>query len=348
LITACSTLRQDDYDDRKEEGKMGRIQNKAARLQAIEHLLLAHPEGLRQSELARRLGVNRSTISRNLRDMEAPVYEDDGRIFLDRKGYLLDLRLSLHEALSLHLAARLLACNLDRQNAHAATALRKISAATQRLAPQLSRHIQASADAVDELARYDDPIYMNVLEALTEGWACGRKVHVWHRRTRSDALTCSIFSPYYIEPGAWGRSTYAIGLREPPGELRTLKIERIEQVELSEEMYQIPNGFDPFALLADAWGIWYTEEAPLEVVLCFSARVAGRVQETRWHRSQSVELLPDGRLRWRAKIAAVQEMLPWIRGWGAEVEVEAPDGLRDQLRQESERLWRLYFDNKES
>jgi len=99
---------------------VSRVANKTARLQEIEALLIDHPEGLTQTEIARRLGVNRSTISRNLRDLQAPVYEENGRLKLDRKGYLLHLRLSLHEALSLHMAARLLAASLDRQNAHAA------------------------------------------------------------------------------------------------------------------------------------------------------------------------------------------------------------------------------------
>jgi predicted DNA-binding protein (UPF0251 family) len=35
--------------------------NKASRLLQIEALLLEHPEGLTQAEIARRMGVNRST-----------------------------------------------------------------------------------------------------------------------------------------------------------------------------------------------------------------------------------------------------------------------------------------------
>lgn len=326
---------------------MSRVANKTARLQEIEALLFAHPEGMTQTEIARRLGVNRSTISRNLPDLQAPVYEENGRLHLDRKGYLLSLRLSLHEALSLHLAARLLATNLDRQNAHASTALRKISQALQPIAPQLGRHILGSADEIDELARYDNPTYMRVLEALTEGWATGRKVQVWHRKNLAEPLAAYQFAPYYIEPGSAGRSTYAIGLREPPGLVRTLKIERIEQAELTADPYSIPPNFDPFELLADAWGIWYTEEEPVDVVLKFSPRVAGRVQETHWHRSQQVELLADGSLLWRGRVAAVQEMIPWIRGWGADVEALEPEELRQALIEEVKKLAGIYQRNEE-
>ncbi len=45
---------------------MEKAVNKAGRLSQIESLLLAYPEGLSQAEIARRLGVHRSTIHRYL------------------------------------------------------------------------------------------------------------------------------------------------------------------------------------------------------------------------------------------------------------------------------------------
>ena len=41
-----------------------------ARLREIEQLLKQHPKGLKQSEIARRLGVHRSTVMRDLPAME--------------------------------------------------------------------------------------------------------------------------------------------------------------------------------------------------------------------------------------------------------------------------------------
>jgi CRISPR-associated endonuclease/helicase Cas3 len=41
-------------------------------------------------------------------------------------------------------------------------------------------------------------------------------------------------------------------------------------------------------------------------------------------------------------VAEPQEMLPWIRGWGAEVEVLAPEGLRERLVHEVQRMARMY------
>lgn len=317
-------------------------ETKSNRLRQIEALLIEHPEGLTQSELARRLGVNRSTIHRNIPDLDAPIYEDQGRLFIDRKGYLIDVRFTLHEALSVHLAARLLATVLDRQNPHAAAALRKLSIALESRAAHVSRHLARSADQIDEEAQWQDPNYLHILETLTYAWAEGHKATIWYRKDETDPVRQFTFAPYYIEPSTVGRSTYVFGLREPPNELRTFKIERIYRAELLAEPYTIPEDFDPGKLLSNAWGIWYTDEEPVEVVLKFGRRVAQRVGETRWHRTEQVTELEDGSLLWRALIAEPQEMMPWLRGWGADMEVLAPEGLRRALIEETRRLVEVY------
>ena len=324
---------------------MNPSEKKATRLLQLEALLLAHPEGLTQSEIARKLNVNRSTINRYFPDLPKHIYWDEmdgGRWKIDRGGLLVNVRLNLHEALSVHLAARLLATRMDRQNPHAAAALRKLGISLEKLAPRISTHLLQSADVMDDMAQRHDPLYLQVLEKLTLAWAEARKVQIWHRYEATGTIHNYVFSPYFIEPYAVGQSTHVIGFREPPGKIRTFKIERIERIELLPERYEIPTDFDPRSILSDAWGIWYTESEPEEVVLRFSREVAHRVRETRWHRSEQVEEQPDGRLIWRARVAASQEMLPWIRGWGSDVEVLEPEKLRSVLKREAQSLAELY------
>lgn len=319
---------------------------KASRLNDIELLLLAHPEGLRPAEIARRIGVNRSTVTRYYSDLPKHIYVDtDGTWKVDREAYLVNVRFSLHEAVIVHLAARLLATRLDRQNPHAAAALRKLGNALDRLAPQISQHILQSAEVMETAATRHDPRYLQVLKTLSLGWAEGRKVRVWHCSEPGGRVFSYTFAPYFIEPYAVGQSTHIIGLREPPGALRTFKLERIERAELLGERYKIPKSFDPRVLLADAWGIWYTEAEPVEIVLRFSRQVADRVKESQWHTSEQVETQADGSLIWRARIAEPKELLPWIRGWGAQVEVIAPDSIRRSLVEEAQQLFRVYHQN---
>lgn len=101
-------------------------QVKAGRLLQIEALLLSHPEGMTQAEIARRLKVHRSTVLRNLSSISAPIYTEGHRCFIDRESYLVNVRFTLHETLAIHLATR-----MNRQKPHAAAALRTLGLAGQ-------------------------------------------------------------------------------------------------------------------------------------------------------------------------------------------------------------------------
>jgi CRISPR-associated endonuclease/helicase Cas3 len=322
---------------------MERATGKAERLLQIESLLLAYPEGLSRAEISRRTGVNRSTIHRDLPELSRfSIHEtDDCRLAIDRDHYLMNVRLTLHESMALHLAARLMATRTDKQNPHAAAALRKLGLALEKLAPRVAEHLKASASVMEDQARRHDPVYLSVLETLTRAWSDGRVARLWHRLEDGQVYDYH-FAPYFIEPYAVGQTTHAIGWREPPGALRTFKLERIQRIELTDRPYTIPDDFDPRRLLAEAWGVWYTEAEPVEVALKFHPRVAQRVRETRWHRSEAVEEQPDGSLLWRARVAEPQEMLNWIRGWGADVEVLSPEELREALVREVRKMARVY------
>lgn len=324
---------------------MSRAENKTDRLLKMEALLLAHSEGLTQSDIARHLGVDRSVIHRNLYDFQKvypTIVHDDGRISIDRSAYLVKVAFTLHEATAIHLAARLLATRMDKHNPHAASALRKLGVSLEKLAPRISDHVKQSADVMDEADQRQDPRYLEVLENLTLAWAELRKAKVWHRSEKTGKVFEYLLCPYFIEPYAVGQTTHLIGRNDPQGKMRTLKIERIERVELTRDTYEIPADFDPRDLLADAWGIWYTENEPVEVVLKFHRNVSARVRETRWHRSEEETELQDGSIVWKAKVAEPQEMVPWIRAWGSDVEVLEPKKLRETMMGEAKAMAEKY------
>jgi CRISPR-associated endonuclease/helicase Cas3 len=307
--------------------------------------LVQNQAGVTRKELAEQYGVSRYTIYRDLARMEkiAPISTtESGKIYISRKDYQVNVRLTLHEAMAVHLAGRLLATRMDRRNRHAASALTKLSLAVEKLAPPVSQQMRLSARMLEAADQWSDPAYIEVLEILTEGWASGHKVRVFHPSERSGKLHEYIFLPYFIEPYAIGQSTHVVGVIEPDGRLWTFKVERIQRAELMKEGYSVPVDFDAQALLGDAWGIWFTQNSPVEVSLRFSPKVARRVKESRWHRSQQVEEAEGGALIWRAKVAEWREMLPWIRGWGAEVEVLGPEDLRSEVAQDAQKLAEQY------
>jgi CRISPR-associated endonuclease/helicase Cas3 len=327
---------------------MSRAFAKANRIGQVERLLLTSRVPLSQAEIARRCEVHRSTIGRLIQDMiddGIPVRQtEDDQLYIERTAYLSRIHLKLHEATAVFLACRLLARYSDKPNSHTVVALEKLSAALQATLPNLGQHIGSTSALLQQQLPKQTSEYQRVLEHLTEAWARGVKVRLWYRALRARRPFQHTFAPYFLEPSAIGYSTYAIGLSEPPNALRTRKLERIERVELTDEPFVVPADFDPNALLAGAWGIWFDEEdQPTKVVLRFSGEQAiRRVRETTWHPSQRTELDAEGRLLWSAEIDEPKEMLPWIRGWGSACEVLTPATLRDQVIGDVRRQMGMY------
>jgi hypothetical protein len=69
------------------------------------------------------------------------------------------------------------------------------------------------------------------------------------------------------------------------------------------------------------------------------------VKESHWHPTQSIEDLADGGVLLKMSVASMMELGRWVRGWGDKAEVLAPASLREELRQESLRLARLYSES---
>lgn len=318
---------------------MTRMLSRSERLRAIERMLLVAPEGLRAQEIAERCGVDRRTVYRDLDLLSVsgvPLWQEEGRFGIERERYLTTVRLNFNEAVALYMAARLLARHSDEHNPHVVTALDKLAIA---LPDPIGTHIARTAAYVRNRPVNDR--YIQVLEAVTLAWSLRRKVRLWYRSPRSGQVHPRDFATYFIEPSGIGYACYAIGMDDWSGEMRTFKLERLERAQMLDQTYEIPDDFDPNRYLETSWGIMHGEEQ-VEVVLQFSPAVASRVKESVWHPSQEIDDLEDGGCLFTVRVSEPKEMQPWIRSWGAEVEVIAPPALRQVIAEEAARTAALY------
>jgi proteasome accessory factor B len=147
-------------------------------------------------------------------------------------------------------------------------------------------------------------------------------------------------APYLIEVSRSAPAAYVIGFDRLRGAIRTFKIERVERAELLEEGYEIPADFDPYDFLARAWGVM--DEGEVTVHLRFNALAAPRVRESVWHRSQQLVETAGGGCELQVTIGSVREITPWVLGWGADVEVLAPEELRAEVASHGARMAAMY------
>jgi proteasome accessory factor B len=260
----------------------------------------------------------------------------------DRYGILNDYVLppisySLYEALGLFLAARLIIRQTDDNNPHIKSALIKLTSAMPKsLGINLRKSIANFGKGLVDLEELD------VFEKIAIAWVTQKRIQITYQSLNQDQDKEWLVNPYFIEMTGVGYSTYLIGYGESAGRngITTFKLNRINEVNILDEDFDIPEDFNIEKLLGSSWGVIWGEENTVK--LKFSKNVTRRVRETIWHQSQQIQDLPGGGCILTLKVGSTLEMTPWIRGWGPDVEVLEPAELREQFKNWAKELGKIY------
>jgi predicted DNA-binding transcriptional regulator YafY len=313
-----------------------------SRLVELESLLRRHPAGLTSSELADSLGVDASTIRRDLARLTSTGIEirKRGRRYqLSFHQATRSLRLTPDEVLALYQACRLLSRQQSDRNPHAEKVMRKLANVARDDAPRFADYIENAAFMQHSLPLHEN--YLTVLETLTQAWSEGRVVKLRYR-DRADRLTERRFHPYCMEPYGATNSCYVIGFDELRSAIRTFKLDRISAIELTNDQFTIMPGFNFNRLFSEAWGVVWHDAPPQRVELRFFGDTARIVREAFWHPSQRIIAQQDGTCCIVFHVSEPREMIAWIRQWGASVEVISPSYLREEIAADIFQAAKLY------
>lgn len=302
---------------------------KAERLEEMKRLYIQR--AFTDIEMAERLGVDRTIIYRDRMELsrEYPIEKDEqGRYHIPKNKLISEIKLNLHEALTLYLAGRKTSRQTRFHQPHTVNAVEKLAAT---LRQPMTERLLRSAERL--MGQEKNPERIKIIETIAQAWVEQRKVRIEYQALGSDNLTRHTISPYIIEPSIWSDSVYVIAQSDFNDQIFAFKMDRILSATISGETFEIPESFNDEELLKHAWGIWYGSKESEPVKLRFSPAVTRRVKESIWHPLEKVEDNEDGGCIWSVDIAEWREMLPWIRGWGADCEVLEPEGLRNEIIQ---------------
>lgn len=316
--------------------------DRTARLLRIWSLLARTPHGLTVHEIADRCEISIRTVYRDINALDSqirvPILQEGNRYSVDSSA-LPPVRFSLEEAMALYISARLASRYADERDQAISSVFHKLA---EILPPPISERVAETAKALAE--RPANETYSKVFGILASAWALRRRVRIGYLWTKPDGSARRVYTryldPYFIEPSGTGHSCYVIGLDHYSSQIRTFKIERIREAELTPEMYEMPAGWSASEYLKGAWGIFHDDE--VEVRIRFSRSVAAALAEAIWHPSQEIVEETDGNVLYTARVAGIVEITPWILSWGAEAEVLSPPALRDAVASAVHRLSALY------
>lgn len=265
-----------------------------------------------------------------LRKVGFPILERTGKN--GRKSYSLDdsavppMQLCYDEALALYIYS---APSLDGAGLGdaAGRALAKIESAlggkVRRFLEKMRPRIHRSRSGGDYAAK------KHLMEEIRFAIDENRKTLITYRSNRSTEPVTYYICPYFLHEHR--DSWYIIGLSDQHGEIRTWKVDRLEDAEASPVAFQRPKDFDPQEYLAGGIGVFTGKDRTL-VRIRFTPEAARYAGERKMNPSQKMQFNADGSAICEMRLGSLTEVKAWIMSFGASAEVLAPPGLRQENR----------------
>jgi predicted DNA-binding transcriptional regulator YafY len=161
-----------------------------------------------------------------------------------------------------------------------------------------------------------------------------RKLWIEYHARSTDARSERTVSPQRITH--YRETWYLDAWDEERNGLRSFSMDRIVRATLLDAAaFDVPES-ELEEHYASAYGI-FGGKADKLAVLRFTGEGARWVADEKWHPQQQAEWLPDGRYELRIPYREPRELVMDIMRQGRNVEVLAPDELRERVREELER-----------
>lgn len=314
---------------------MSRTVGKAQRLNRLTEELKRRPRSV--VELARSHGMSRRTIERDLvtlsEYMGADLAKDD-----NHRWYIPNRAPGLNEveALAVYSATRLLL--------HTGVGERHYRTALEKLAQQVPEPARTSLlRSVDRLASAPED---RVLDQVAQAWFQRRVLKCRYHSANSGTASTRELEVYFYEINRRNLEPYVLAFdRSQRKRVLVFKLARMSDVRLLDECYEIPADFDPTAKLDPAFGIVVGDEVQID--LRVPENVARRMVEGGDRNLRLGKELESG-MRMVHLVGTLDdsgrplELLPWLLGWGASIEVVDPPEVREQVRQQLTRALEAY------
>jgi len=329
-------------------GKPAKKYSQAARLHDTIRLIESR-HGISIEELAQETGVNRRTIHRDLNAIAEAGYPLTADWAGDRKLYRFitgfkdvpPISFSLQELLTLYF----LRSSLDILQGtpfhdDLEAIFRKVNSV---LPPRYAAHLERISRITIPLlqGRRDYSRAAAVLTDLRRALLLQNRVTLGYRtpsRKRPARYTVDPYTLVYYKGGL-----YLLGYAHNRLAIRTFAVERITELAIGTERFEIPPDYQPEERFRGAFGI--VDEEPFAVRVRFTPAIAHAIVERSWHRSQQLQKLPDGSVELSFSAGGRMEILSWVLSYGGMAELLEPAELRAELAQTTTAMAGMYCSN---
>lgn len=189
----------------------------------------------------------------------------------------------------------------------------------------MARH---SADMSQRILPEEIPSGHDHLAAIIGAMQECRVVRVvYHAFWKMDAQEV-ILEPYFVK--AFRKRWYVVGYNRADGKIKTYALDRINDISVQTEQYEIPSDFVPKEYFAQAFGVMRGQRVE-DIILRVTPRQAQYFRALPLHESQRVCEVADGYVEFAYRMYVTYDLVQELMSLGREVEVVAPASLRQEL-----------------
>jgi len=172
----------------------------------------------------------------------------------------------------------------------------------------------------------------SIIEKLTQAILSRRSCRVRYHSFSGNRIKSFTIDPLHFFENKGG--LYLLVRTTDFDHIRTLAIERIEELTPTDQPYQYPTDVDPEKMLEQAFDfVW---DDPIRVKVWFSASQAPYIKERIWPESSTIDDQADGSIILTLNTSGRWDVKRWVLSYGAEARVLEPEDLRDQIVKELE------------
>ena len=129
--------------------------------------------------------------------------------------------------------------------------------------------------------------------------------------------------------------------------IRTFVLGRMREATVTNEKFQVPADFDARKHFETSLGVM-SGQGDYRVVIEMDAWLTDILRGRRWHPSQEIVELPDGRSQLRLRLSCLEETEQYLLSWGIHATAAEPAELRTRVLSTVRELSQRYHLKRET
>jgi predicted DNA-binding transcriptional regulator YafY len=316
----------------RKPGKPAKKYSQAARLHDVIRILEAR-YGATVDELAEECGVTRRTVYRDLdaiRDAGYPLIsepEADGRVlysFMTGFKKLPPITFSLEELMTLSLCRGQLGFLQGTPFQDDLDAI--FGRIHSSLPPRSVAHLERIAETASPKfqGQRDYAVKKDLLKELRRALLYQYRIDLSYTPARRETETYR-FDPYTLL--FYEGALYLGGYAHNRKALRLFLVDRIEQLTVLDDRFEVPEDFSAGDLTGSAFGL--IDERQQTIKVRFGPEIGHLIRERTWHPSQEMLEESDGSLVLSFEASGEKEILAWLYSYLPHVQILEPEELKN-------------------